>query len=355
MLNLQLVRGPLASNQDYQTIIADFIRLSQQSPIRERLMRRWCKESPAGPALHAFLKTDEGKLVGHACVFPFPMEVAGRTVTGGYGEYLYVHKDFRRAAVRGLECRLAPSIAMLHQLFSQASEQLGWDPIIISPLPVAEGVMQAAGCRQVVFPYYQCLLIRRPWNACRFTPNKSPAKRVALFLLGLPQNSIWAVLRRLLRPLGQNIQSLPMANGFSSVGSRNKARFSSDPDYLTWRYPENGLQRFGFANGNQAHVIVEKGSPEKFLRVCQTDLDGLNFPVVSLIAGLMEQARSCRALGVQWTIYEHGRPPMAVVKKLRRLGFACVRRQRKVMIYTPHPELADPSYWSFDDSMFTYE
>jgi hypothetical protein len=46
---------------------------------------------------------------------------------------------------------------------------------------------------------------------------------------------------------------------------------------------------------------------------------------------------------------------MAVVNKLRHLGFACLRRQRKIMIYTRHPQLADPSYWSFDDSLITYE
>jgi hypothetical protein len=357
MLDLQLVRGPLASNPDYRTIIADFSRLSEQSPITERLMRRWCNDSPAGPALHAFLKTDEGKLVGHACVFPFPMEVAGRTVTGGKGEYLYVHNDFRREAVRGMECRLPPSILMLRQLFSHASEQLRWDPILISPLPVAEAVLQSAGCRPAVFPYFHCLLIRRPWNACRFGPNRSLAKRVALLLVGLFQTSIWAVLRRLFLPLRRNIQPLPIHERFPSNSKLQKARFSSDPDYLAWRYPAEGFHRFGFANRPHASVIIQKGSPERFLRVCQTNLDGLDFPVVSLIAGLMEQARSCQAIGVRWAIYDHGYPPMAVVNKLRHLGFACMRRQRKIMIYTRHPELADPSYWSFDgsfdDSLFT--
>jgi hypothetical protein len=146
-----------------------------------------------------------------------------------------------------------------------------------------------------------------------------------------------------------------MTNGFASKNGRNKARFSSDPDYLAWRYPMEGIQRFGFLNGRQAHVIVEEGSPKRYLRICQTDFDGLDSPVMPLIAGLMEQARSCRALGVQWTVYDNGRPATAIVKKLRHLGFVCVRRQRKVMIYTRRPELADPSAWSFDDTMFTYE
>jgi hypothetical protein len=76
---------------------------------------------------------------------------------------------------------------------------------------------------------------------------------------------------------------------------------------------------------------------------------------VSLIVGLMEQARSCDTLGVRWAIYDHGSPSTPVVNKLRHLGFACMRRQRKIMIYTRHPELADPSYWSLDDSLITYE
>jgi hypothetical protein len=357
MLDLQLVRGPLTSDPDYQTIIADFSRLSQQSPIPERLMRRWCTDSPAGPALHALLKTDDGKLVGHACVFPYPMEVAGRTVTGGKGEYLYVHKDFRRAAVRGMECRLPPSILMLRQLFGHASEQLGWDPILISPLPAAEAVLQSGGCRSAVFPYFHCLLIRRPWSACRFGPTRSVAKRVALLLVGLFQTSIWTVLRRLFLPLRRNFQPLPIHARFPSNGKLQKARFSSDPDYLAWRYPAEGFKRFGFANRLNASVIVQEGSPQRYLRVCQTNLDGLDFPVVSLIVGLMEQARSCQALGVQWIIYDHGGLPTAFVNKLRYLGFSCLRRQRKIMIYTRHPELADPSCWSFDhsfdDSLFT--
>jgi hypothetical protein len=146
-----------------------------------------------------------------------------------------------------------------------------------------------------------------------------------------------------------------MATHFPSGGDRSKAQFSSDPDYLAWRYPAEGFQRFGFANRPHACVIIQKGSPERFLRVCQTNLDGLDFPVVSLIAGLMEQARSCQAIGVRWAIYDHGYPPMAVVNKLRHLGFACLRRQRKIMIYTRHPQLADPSHWFFDDSLITYE
>src|SRR5260370_30635673 len=227
MLDLQLVRGPLASNPDYQTIIADFSRLSQQSPIPERLMRRWCQDSPAGPALHALMKSDEGKLVGHACVFPYPMEVAGRTVTGGKGEYLYVHKDFRRAAVRGMECRLPPSVLMLSQLFEHASEQLGWDPILICPLPVAEAVLQSAGCRPAVFPYFHCLLIRRPWNACRFGPTRSLVKRSALLLVGLFQTIIWAVLRLLLFRLARNIQPLPRQKPSPATRKHTNARLSA--------------------------------------------------------------------------------------------------------------------------------
>jgi hypothetical protein len=69
----------------------------------------------------------------------------------------------------------------------------------------------------------------------------------------------------------------------------------------------------------------------------------------------MGQARSCHALGVRWAIYDNGRPPAAVANKLKRLGFACVRRQRQVLIYTRQPKLADPSCWSFDDSLVAFE
>src|SRR5260370_29286906 len=198
-----------------------------------------------------------------------------------------------------MECRLPPSVLMLRQLFGHASEQLGWDPILICPLPVAEAVLQSAGCRPAVFPYFHCLLIRRPWNACRFGPTRSLVKRSALLLVGLFQTIIWAVLRLLLFPLGRNIQPLPIQERFSSNGKLQKARFSCDPDYLAWRYPADNFKRFGFVNRLNASVIVQEGSPQRYLRVCQTNLDGSHFPLLSLIVGLMERSRLNQALGIQ--------------------------------------------------------
>jgi hypothetical protein len=355
MLNLELVRGPLPSDQDYGTIFAEYHRLTQ-SRDAERLMHRWCKDSPAGPALHALLRTDEGKIAGHACVFPFPIEVAGRKVTAGKGSYLFVHEDFRREPVRGLEAgRSRASILMLQQLFRRATEQLRWDPILVSPLPTADRALQAAGCRPLLFTPFECLLIRRPWNACRFTPSLSLAKRLALLFLGLLQTCIWAVVRLLLLPLGRNIKSLPMDASCSSSGYQEKAHFSSDPDYLSWRYPAEGFQRFGFVNRPNDYVITEKGSPRHYVRICQANLDSRDFPVLSLIVGLMGQARSSDALGIRWGIYDNGCPAGTAVKKLKHLGFVCARWQRRFWIYTRHEELAEPSFWSFDDSLFTFE
>jgi hypothetical protein len=353
MLNLELVRGPL-SDQDYRTILAEYTRLTK-SRDSERLMHRWCKDSPAGPALHSLLRTDESKIVGHACVFPFPMEVAGKIVTAGKTEYLFVHENFRREAVRGMEARQSrTSILMLQQLFRHVHEQLRWDPILASTLPEVEGVCKAVGFRTAMFPLFECLLIRRPWNACRFTPNLSRAKRLALLFVGLPQACLWAVVRLLLSPLGRNLKPLGVDAGCPSPAEPEKAHFSWDPSYLSWRYPTEGFQRFGLANRPDESVIAQKGSPHTYVRVCQSNVGTEDFPVLSLIVGLMGQARSCRALGVRWAIYGNGRLP-AVVTKLKRLGFACVRRQRKIMIYTRQEELTDPSSWSFDDSLVSFE
>jgi hypothetical protein len=353
MLNLELARGPL-SDQDYRTILAEYTRLTK-SCVTERLMHRWCKESPAGPALHALLRTDEGKIVGHACVFPFPLEVAGRRVTGAKGEYLFLHPDFRREAVRGMEaCRLHASILMLRELYRHAREQLGWDPIVVSPFPEAEGIVQAAGCRPMMFPLFECLLVRRPWSACRFTPGLGRAKRLALLFVGLPQTCLWAVVRLLLSSLGRNFKPLPVDAGCRAPAEPEKARFSWDPGYLSWRYPAEGFRRFGFANRPDESVIAQKGSPRTYLRICQSNLAAKDFPVLSLIIALMGEARSCRALGVRWAVYGNGHPP-AVVTKLKRLGFACGRWQRKFMIYTRQEQLTNPSSWSFDDSLITFE
>ncbi len=375
MLNLEIVRAPLPSDQDYHTIFAEYTRLTRAC-IAERYMHRWCKDGPAGPALHALLRTDEGKIAGHACIFPFPIEVNGKKQTAGKGEYLFVHEKLRREPVRGMEaCSLHPSVLMLRQLYRHATEQLSWDPILISAIPGVDKIHQLAGCRLMTLPLFECLLIRKPWSACRFTPNLSRAKRLALLLLGLPQTCIWAVVRPLLLRRSRDLTSLPMTqatrieNGGlriernqsldcdppSSMHHPPSARFSSDPDYLSWRYPAEGFERFGFANRPNSYVITQKGSPRNYLRICQSNLDSLDFPVLSLIVGLMGQARSSHALGVRWAIYDNGRPPAAIVNKLKRLGFACVRRQRNVLIYTRQQELANSSRWSFDDSLVAFE
>jgi hypothetical protein len=354
MLNLEVIRGPLPSDQDYQTILAEYTRLTQ-SCVTERLMHRWCKDSPAGPALHALLRTDEGKIVGHMCIFPFPMEVAGKMVTAGKTEYLFVHEDFRLETVRGLEaCRLPPGLLMLRELYRHVREQLRWDPILTSTPAEVDGVFKAVGCRTAMFPFFECLLVRRPWNACRFTPGLGRVKRLALLFVGLSQACLWAVVRLLLSPLGRNLEPFPVDAGCPSATEPEKAHFSWDPGYLSWRYPAEGFQRFGFANRPDESIIAQKGSPHTYVRICQSNVGTEDFPVLSLIVGLMGQARSCRALGVRWAIYGNGRPP-GVVNKLKRLGFACVRRQRKVMIYTRHEELSNPSCWSFDDSLVSFE
>ena len=373
MLNLEVVRGPLPSDEHYRIIFAEYQRLTQCHD-SERFMHRWCKDSPAGPALHALLRTEEGTIVGHACIIPFPIEIGGRRMIGGKGHYLYVLEDFRREPVRGMEgSRSHAGTLLLQQLFRYATEQLLWDPLLMSPVASAERVLQAAGCRPLTFTPYECLLIRSPWNACRFTPSLSRLKALALLLVGLPQTCIWAVARWLLLPLSQNFMSLPMGAGFASRGDPQEAtgngdgglgieakhsrrvKFCSDPDYLFWRYPEEGFRRFGFANRPNDYVITEQGSPQSYVRICQSNLDSPDFPILSLIVGLMGQARSSRALGVRWGVYDNGRPSEVVVNRLKRLGFICGRWQRRFLIYTRRDELADPSSWSFDDSLITYK
>src|SRR5947209_2609507 len=129
MLNLEVVRGPLPSDQDYRAIFTEYTRLTG-ARVAERYMHRWCKDGPAGPAVHALLRTDEGKIAGHTCIFPFPIEVNGEKQIAGKAEYLFVHENVRREPIQGMEaCRLHPSVLMLRQLYRHATEQLRWDPI----------------------------------------------------------------------------------------------------------------------------------------------------------------------------------------------------------------------------------
>ena len=67
MLNMRIAPSPL-NEQDYEVILREYNRLaSARIPMAEFV--HWVQRGPEGPAWHAILETDEGRIVGHTSVF----------------------------------------------------------------------------------------------------------------------------------------------------------------------------------------------------------------------------------------------------------------------------------------------
>jgi len=80
MLSLRTVRGPLQAAEE-ESILADYNRLTgARIPLGD--FRHWVRDSPEGPAWHAILQTDEGRIVGHFSVIPLRAQHGGNNLIG---------------------------------------------------------------------------------------------------------------------------------------------------------------------------------------------------------------------------------------------------------------------------------
>jgi hypothetical protein len=108
LANLRLVRGPLSARKNY-TILAQYNELSlSRIAIGEFL--HWIQNSPAGPAWHALVETDDGEIVGHTCLIPFHGRCDGKRIVAAKSEYGFIREEYRSARIRGtrsdrLSCR----------------------------------------------------------------------------------------------------------------------------------------------------------------------------------------------------------------------------------------------------------
>jgi hypothetical protein len=350
MLNLRLARGPLKSEEN-DAILREYNRLtSSHIPMNEFM--NWVQKSPAGPAWHAMLETGEGQIIGHTCLFPLRTHYDARRLIPAKSEYSFLHEDFRKQKIRGIEnASRAAFVVLLDQLFQHCQRE-GWGPIFASTNEKNQAFTRRIGLQPAEFQAWECLFILRPVNAARYTPNLTPRQRMILFGGGISQRTMWS-LAQVALPGANGVRQVPM--GASPLEpERNRLSFFEDLDSLQWRYLEGQYIRFSFAATPGNYLIAKKGTEERYLRVCQWRLRS---PTVlrSLIVALIRQAAKEDALGVRWAVYDNEPMSAEIVKHMRRMGFLCARRVRTVMVHKKDPEFLPPAVWNMNDSLFSFD
>jgi hypothetical protein len=357
LLNLRILRGPLAPHQE-QTILGEFNRLTRSAiPLDD--FRRWVCDPPEGPACHAILETDDGRIVGHFCLIPLGAHYNGRRITAARTEYFFVHEDFRSRPVRGFHNPLSScAILLLNQLYRHCTE-LGWGPCIVSASEKIQPFHRLAGCKPLDLPLYECLLVLSPWSAAKLTPNLETRQRTALFLSGLAQAAISHALRAFKT---QDAVAPVSIAGLQMPRGSNRIAFFDDRNSLLWRYPQGQYTPYVRQSDPQSYLITKHGSRDRYLRVCQWHLAS-NADLLPILAPLIDQARSQRALGLRWSVYlapgDESDADFAnvssLLRSLRRFGFMCVRRNRRLLIYSRDKTFLSPSAWEITDSFFTFD
>jgi len=250
MLNLRLVRSPLEAAAN-ETILRDYNRLTQaRIPIEEFV--RWVQNSPAGPAWHGLLETDEGRIVGHTSLFPFQIANGNGHLIPAKSEFSVLHEDFRGVKIRGYEKAARPAfIILLDQVFKKGLAE-GWGPIFASTNEKNQVFTRKVGLRPVELPLWECLMILKPAAAARETPNLISRQRAALFVAGMGQQVVCTPFR--LMPKPRQIRCIPVQSQAVTPDPQRLSFFEDQPS-LSWRYLDNQYVRFGFDAAPQDCVI----------------------------------------------------------------------------------------------------
>lgn len=349
MLNMRIVRAPLQDSES-RAILHEYNRMTSAGiPLEEFV--HWLGDNPAGPAWHAILETDEGRIVGHTSVFPLRTSFRSGEITPAKSEFSLLHEDFRKEKVRGFESAGKPAfILLLDQLFRHCQEQ-GWGPIFASTNEKNQVFTRKVGLRPIEFPLWECLLILRPWRASQLTPNVNAWQRAGLFSAGLAQRTVWSAAQRILSS-GGVCEAPPGKNGFPP--EQDRLAFFQDPDSLRWRYLEAQYVRFEKQDAPAEYVIAKRGSASKFVRVCQWRLEETR-RLAGLLTTLVRQARRDGALGVRWAVYDEEGAARSLVSQMRRAGFLTARRTRIVMVHRKDEGYLQPSLWKMNDSLFSFD
>lgn len=350
MLNMRIARGPLLQ-EEYAAILNGYNRLTSANiPMNEFL--RWVQNSPDGPAWHAILETDEGRIVGHTSVLPVRAGFQNRHLVSGMSEYSFVLEEFRKIKIKGMESVSRPTfIILLDRLFQHCIQQ-GCEPIFASTNEKNQIFTRKVGLRPAEFPLRECLLTLRPLAAARHTPNLNAKQRAALFSLGLAQSALWT----LVQPFAQGeagVHALPIGAETLCL-DQSRLSFYEERESLLWRFIPEQYILYMFEQASRDYLIVKRGRADRYLRVCQ-----YRFSEPSLIGPavrtLLKQARIDGAIGVRWAVYDEGARAEEIVAKLRRLGFLCARRTRVLMVHKDFTSYLQPSAWTMSDSHFCFD
>ena len=350
MLRMRIVRAPLGEEEN-KAILFEYNRLTCGNiPLGEFV--HWLTNSPEGPAWQAILETQEGRIVGHTSVFP--LSVAGRAtgLVPAKSEYSFLHEDFRKEKIQDYETAGRPAfIILLDRLFQHCQEQ-GWGPIFASTNEKNQVFTRKVGLRPIEFPLTECLLVLRPGNAARSTPNLTKWQRTALFASGLAQSAIWPLAASVLAS-SNGIKDVPVSSG-ELENEQQLFSFFQDGESLRWRYFDQQYFRFAFDRSSGDYLIAKRGSASAYLRVCQWRLSSVN-SFLPLFGALVREARKENAVGVRWAVYDGNPASERLVKAMRRVGFLCARRTRIVMIHKKDQKYLDPALWKINDSLFSFD
>lgn len=358
-LRLRIVQGPLKPHEN-RSILCQYNALAAAEILMTEF-ERWVQGSPAGPAWHALLESNAGEIVGHTSLIPIRATSGGRSCIGAKSEYSFIQEEFRAAKIRGFEqTGRLKNLIYIDELFKKC-RSLGWSPLLISTSASFHRVFRSIGCYPVGFPLWECLLVLRPGEAARKTPNLEGWKRAALWGTGLAQRVAWtpSLLFSVPEPeiregaTGESAMSRGPVAQESEQQRPSTISFFEDQESLTWRYPADEYARIAQA-GAGADVIVKHGGEGGYLRVCQWRLKA-GPPTSALVARLVRMARQEKALGVRWSVYGEGGESAGLVKRLRRLGFLCVRRVRTLLVNSAEARMLEPSAWNLTDAMFSFD
>jgi hypothetical protein len=350
MLNMRIIRGPLGE-QEYSAILAEYNRLTLANiPTKEFL--RWVQDSPQGPAWHAILETEEGRIVGHTSVLPIRAGFHDRWLMSGMSEYSFVHEDFRKVKIKGMEEVSRPTfIILLDHLFQYCIKQ-GCEPIFASTNEKNQIFTRKVGLRPAEFPLRECLLALRPIAAARHTPNLEFRQRAALFAVGIAQKALWTA-RRLSTPRNRGLRAVPIGSETLCLDPA-RLSFYEEKESLSWRFIPEQYILYMLEQAPRDYLIVKRGRQDRYLRVCQYRLSSAN-SAHPIIHALLEQVRADQALGIRWAVYDEGTSSEELVAELRGLGFLCARRTRIVMVHKQFPTYLQSSAWRMSDAHFCFD
>lgn len=347
---MRIVKAPLLE-EEYRTILTEYNRLTQAKiPMNE--FRHWALNSPEGPAWHALLHTSEGRVVGHTSVLPIRARHREKYLKAGMSEYSFLHEDFRKLKICGFENVSRPAfIILLDQLFQHCQKE-GWGPIFASTNEKNQVFTRKVGLRPAEFPLKECLLVLKPSNATRYTPNLSQKQQAALFLTGLAQAGLWSVAKH----FGSKSNGIhPVPIGAETVWPEtDRLSFYEEQDSVQWRYLADQYVQYVNDREPQDYVITKCGREDRYLRVCQYRLKSAD-SVDSVFHALLAQAGKEKAIGIRWAVYDDGELSEKIVNKLRRRGFLCAHRVRIVMVHKDFPEYLEPAAWKMTDAHFSLD